>query len=515
MRGWDPRDSTYYDEPEEAPPANGDGDVATDGRVWQLLLVRGLKGAVDENMLAKGLEKLYRDDSQQPPQGPPPSAMPLPPGMPARQPAPLGARPQSLKRVFVIRDRVTGQSCGYGFAEYYSQSDATAALAKAKHLGKGCTISSKPIEVCHPHFGVFHPVALNQTPEEQKYAFDFNEKTVKYPDIRYYASPQMVNAQPPAPPESQSPAKEATTTKTKKRTTTEARGILDKPAEPTKKKPKKEFGMVALLNRNQAQARGKDGEAEAIETNPKTNTRTFSGANHDSATGTGGEQSFAFDGENGGKALICCFLCGSAFPQRDALERHVQMSEKHAENYKDDDKFGKGLERMKKRGVSEEDTLKVKMKKSKAEQNESEKQEEEESTPEYKDRAAIRREEEAKAKAGGAFHPVSLKDAAARKAKGGNQQTNTTTAPPAPPSMGIGRRMLQSAGWQEGQGLGSGNGITAPIEQNVYAAGVGLGHAGSKQGDAVEEAQRQTRSDGGGFVEKTRDAARKRFEDMN
>ena len=75
--------------------------------------------------------------------------------------------------------------------------------------------------------------------------------------------------------------------------------------------------------------------------------------------------------------------------------------------------------------------------------------------------------------------------------------------------------MLQKAGWSAGQGLGAGGGVTAPIDQSLYASGVGLGHESSKKGDAVEEASRMTKNDRGEFLEKTRELARKRYEQMD
>jgi hypothetical protein len=74
--------------------------------------------------------------------------------------------------------------------------------------------------------------------------------------------------------------------------------------------------------------------------------------------------------------------------------------------------------------------------------------------------------------------------------------------------------MLKKHGWSEGQGLGAGNGRTAPIEQNMYAAGVGLGHESSRKGDAIEEANRLTKGEGSSFADATKNAARQRFHDM-
>jgi hypothetical protein len=74
--------------------------------------------------------------------------------------------------------------------------------------------------------------------------------------------------------------------------------------------------------------------------------------------------------------------------------------------------------------------------------------------------------------------------------------------------------MLAKMGWA-GAGLGAeGAGRTEVIATDVYAPGVGLGAEGGRLGDAGEEAARKTRGDFAGFVEKTKDRARERFEKM-
>ena len=78
-----------------------------------------------------------------------------------------------------------------------------------------------------------------------------------------------------------------------------------------------------------------------------------------------------------------------------------------------------------------------------------------------------------------------------------------------------GASLLSKMGYTAGQGLGvSGEGMTAPINQDVYAAGVGLGAQGGKLGDAVVEAARRTKDDYSGFAEKTRETARERYSRM-
>ena len=56
--------------------------------------------------------------------------------------------------------------------------------------------------------------------------------------------------------------------------------------------------------------------------------------------------------------------------------------------------------------------------------------------------------------------------------------------------------------------------MTAPISQDVYVAGVGLGAQGGKLGDAVKEAERNTKGDYGGFLEETRKRAKERYDRM-
>ncbi|KMU88810.1 hypothetical protein CIHG_06478 [Coccidioides immitis H538.4] len=70
-------------------------------------------------------------------------------------------------------------------------------------------------------------------------------------------------------------------------------------------------------------------------------------------------------------------------------------------------------------------------------------------------------------------------------------------------------------GWSAGKGLGAqGTGMTAPVATELYVQGVGLGAQGSKVGDAVQEASRNTRGRYDEFLEKTKDLARERYEKM-
>lgn len=125
---------------------------------------------------------------------------------------------------------------------------------------------------------------------------------------------------------------------------------------------------------------------------------------------------------------------------------------------------------------------------------------------EYRDRAKERR-----AAFGGSKKislplkkPGSLPDAAA--------EGEAEVTPP--PSKGA--SLLGKMGWSAGEGLGAqGSGRTETIATDLYKQGVGLGAQGGKIGDAVNEAERNTKAGYGDFLERTKDKAKARFESMN
>ncbi|KAI0350105.1 hypothetical protein OH77DRAFT_1507171 [Trametes cingulata] len=85
-------------------------------------------------------------------------------------------------------------------------------------------------------------------------------------------------------------------------------------------------------------------------------------------------------------------------------------------------------------------------------------------------------------------------------------------SPPPPPPLNpgkdennVGNKLLKMMGWKEGQGLGSGGeGRVDPIQTAIYAAGVGLGAAKAK--DITKIA-----NDYSGYVNLAKDAARERY----
>ena len=98
---------------------SGDSDVSPNGAPSQFLLIRGLEPTVSEDLLAKGVAKLYKPSRRSPP-----------PNVNSKKSsakvasttgdANLGAREGSLRRILLVRDRRNNESWRYGFAEFAS-----------------------------------------------------------------------------------------------------------------------------------------------------------------------------------------------------------------------------------------------------------------------------------------------------------------------------------------------------------------------------------------------------------
>lgn len=111
----------------EAPPAppkafanNGDSDVSTDNTPSQFLLIRGLETTTTEEILAKGVCKLYKPSANSSQST---AASANKKGFKVASTtgdANLGAKEGSLRRVLLVHDRRSDDSWRYGFAEFAS-----------------------------------------------------------------------------------------------------------------------------------------------------------------------------------------------------------------------------------------------------------------------------------------------------------------------------------------------------------------------------------------------------------
>lgn len=111
----------------------GDNDASPDNTPSQFLLLRGLEPSVSEEVLVKGVSKLYKPSSSQS-QGtqnvPKKSAKVAS----TTGDSNLGAREGSIRRIFLVRDRRTSDSWRYGFAEFATVEVSSDHILKVAEL---------------------------------------------------------------------------------------------------------------------------------------------------------------------------------------------------------------------------------------------------------------------------------------------------------------------------------------------------------------------------------------------
>ncbi|KAK4543421.1 hypothetical protein LTR36_005564 [Oleoguttula mirabilis] len=503
-RGGERYEELYYEElPEVDLSYRGENDVSEKGPAWRLLLVRNLKESLTEDLFAKGLEKLHRGED-----------------------SPTGAPEGSLRRVIIVRDRETDKSMTFGFAEYHNVESAIAALAKADELGDKCTIASKVVQVSFPHLTVFPRADFGVAETSEKFTVFMPNSGArhKYHDARYYPSELMISEEAPRGPST--PPKE-----------TGSGGVRTLQSK-EKSKKRKAPGTTApthlqhwqnkaaeLRSQEEKVAAEKDKERASKKAQPPASGVNAISATPPPTTVESSQQTFCIDTPQ----RKCCYLCAGKFPTSEALQRHLKESAKHAANLENPATTQTAFEKLGKAGVSEGATVKLlvvvpSLPKKKVSGDSSSAAEQAAMDLQYRDRAAERRKEEAQT---GGTKPANV-SFSLKGGVGGNKGKSKSTSAPATaeagqqpahkPSYGKGMGMLQKAGWSEGQGLGAADGTmgrAAPIEQMVYARGVGLGHEGGKRGEAVEEAARMTKGGGGeGFLEMTKAGARSRYDKM-
>lgn len=182
----------------------------------------------------------------------------------------------------------------------------------------------------------------------------------------------------------------------------------------------------------------------------------------------------------------CCYLCSRQFKTDAEVKKHERLSQLHRDNSKNEELVSKAQERMAKAGIPT------------GSQGE---------TQEYRDRAKERR---AAFGVSGKKMSLPLKNLVSQisDAQDGKDENST-------PAVSKGASLLGKMGWSAGKGLGAqGTGVTAPIVTEMYVQGVGLGAQGGKIGDALEEAERNTKGGYHGFLERTKDKAKERFGQM-
>ena len=97
---------------------NGDNDASS--TPVQFLLIRGLEPTVNEDLLAKGVFKLFKPSINQSSPSTTTSRKATAKVLSTTGDSNLGAKEGSLRRVLLIRDRISNESWRYGFAEFAS-----------------------------------------------------------------------------------------------------------------------------------------------------------------------------------------------------------------------------------------------------------------------------------------------------------------------------------------------------------------------------------------------------------
>lgn len=182
----------------------------------------------------------------------------------------------------------------------------------------------------------------------------------------------------------------------------------------------------------------------------------------------------------------CCYLCSRQFKTDAEVNKHERLSQLHRENLQNEELVLKAQEKMAKAGIPT------------TSQRE---------TQEYRDRAKERRDAFG---VSGKKMSLPLKKPLSQPSDAQDSRNEYPTA-----AVSKGASLLGKMGWSAGKGLGAqGNGVTAPIATEMYVQGVGLGAQGGKIGDALEEAERNTKGGYHGFLERTKDKAKERFGQM-
>ncbi|OJJ44256.1 hypothetical protein ASPZODRAFT_135050 [Penicilliopsis zonata CBS 506.65] len=456
--------------PDDPPPKvvnNGDNDAAPENQASQFLLFRGLESSVTEELLAKGVAKLYRPATD----GASTSQKKGAKVASTTGDSNLGARDGSIRRVLLVRDRETEESWRYGFAEFATVQDAQAAVARLNSFDK-FTISSKQVLVSYIHAGVFVPV-LKPTAATERFSFSplaNPSLRLMYWDEEAYVTELVLST---ADIEGGQGSTKGERTDSQPKSVKEIDKAKKRKADAAGGSGAKKIAVPSHLqfwsNRH--------AELHGISKKDGVDKTAASAPFGSESAGSPPESNAPPTKSYGDPNRYCCYLCMRQFNSSAEVNRHERLSQLHRDNLQNEEAKAKAEAKLVKHGITPQ------------------------STTEYRDRARERRQ------AFGSTKSSKSKASAPAPAPKEDEAPVQTTSK--------GASLLSKMGWSAGSGLGAqGTGVTAPIATEVYAQGVGLGAQGSKLGDATEEANRNTRNRYEEFLEKTRRQARERYEQM-
>lgn len=493
----------------------------------QILVVYPLAGFVNEDMLAGDMKRLELE-KQAPIKDTSSGAPKLKSTAPTGDASGLGARPGSLHRVFLMRDVYNNESFKYGFAEFWTLEDATAAMAKYR-ASRSFTVAACQVNVSTIHMGVFLPEERELTPDIERMSFHplFNPSLrVRYRDLRLYPSEKVVTSESSDAGE-QSKTSADETKKSKKR---KAEGSL---AASGTKKPVVMAGQMAMWQRKHDELHG-----QQTGTKPDQDKQT-------DQPPRGSARCLDNPPKHDPNAPIKISLTGAKIgapssakqtpspPPPEFKESEEQPQDKNTVSYVDRDRLMclicmrkyKSVDevniheksRNHKTAMDNEDLVKAALPRLAARHKRLQKQAAQEGDgegapsvePQYRDRAKERREIFKQPKKPSASLPP--------RQDGGKPAKRENEPPPAPkaPQQSKGAGMLAKMGWTTGSGLGAaGEGRIEVIESNAYQEGVGLGAEGGNLGDAAQLAERKTKNSYTDYVNSVQDKARERYNRM-
>ncbi|KAI1122835.1 hypothetical protein F5Y10DRAFT_253218 [Nemania abortiva] len=457
---------------------DGQSDECPQQTPSQFVVVRGLAPSTNETILAAGVKKLYMSKEDEPKQS---SGVPTK----LRSTAPignthgLGAKPGSLIRVFMVRDKSSEISCNYGFAEFSTLDDARAAVAKY-NAHPQFTISSKPVTVAFIHSGVFIPYLHPVQEQDRKFTFAATHN----PTLRLsYWNPSVYVSEHLTFDESLYEDKEQKSEHTRK-------GLDTSTGKESKKRKadkdltaptgKKVIAMAPQLqmwaNKHAELHRSKESAVAAPSLDDSTALTGSNAIGPDKNLNTSLTSVSYADLDQ-----MCCLLCRRRFRNEASLRRHEQISDMHKANLENSRLIAKATQDLQALGK--------------------------EPVSNYRDRAKERRLAH--------NQPNKPKLQPPRENPQTNKAAESVKDSPAKPVISKGAGLLAKMGWTTGEGLGAeGGGRTDIVETMAYTPGVGLGAEGGKIGDAAQEAARATKNDYADFVSKAKDKARERYERM-
>ena len=345
-----------------------------------------------------------------------------------------------------------------------TMQDAQAAITRYNSF-ETFTISSKPVLASYIHAGVFVPV-VNPTPSTERFTFSpLNNPAMKlaYWDEDAYVTELTVStAELDAKPKEEKAKSKEEKSKKRKPDAVSGSGVKKMAISSHLQFWSDRHAELHGIQRKKDEENAADKEmsgtpASKSSASPQPPTRSYADLDR-----------------------MCCYLCMRQFKSAAEVNKHERLSQLHRDNLQNEEAKTKALAKLaKKRPTTQQPP---------------------QPTQEYRDRAKERRKTFGSSK-------TSTKEK--------SKPESEDEAPAAPPTMSKGAALLGKMGWSAGTGLGAqGTGMTAPVQQELYVQGVGLGAQGGKVGDAVEEAGRNTRGRYDEFLEKTRDNARERYERM-